>query len=393
MPCILKYKLHGAEVRVVGHGLKRFAELKGKRTILCPNHSYRHDPEVMFTLSCLAGEEFNFIAAREVFDWNRGFNGWLLQNLGCYSVVRGAADRESFKCTKSLLVAGKKKLVLFPEGEISKQNDVLLPLEGGAVQMAYWAVDELQKHQQTEPIYIMPVAIKYTYKQNIHEHLSWCMDKLEHRLGMSNHSTESLYMRVRSAANVILAALERQYNVHAAGEASLNDRIHAVKTHALQSMAGLLDIELPAKGSHLDWVRVLRNTMDDFIYQDEEVMSAYERKIHAQKEDKIKTFYHDLDRVVGFIAIYEGYLSPPTTQERLANVIELMEQEVFGEVSVKGPRLILLDLGQPINLLDHYAEFKKNKRAVIDSITDGMTRQISGMLNQMDQERQPVYIS
>src|SRR6185295_10298825 len=113
-----------------------------KRTIICPNHPSHSDPESMFAFSAITGEDFNFLAAREIFDYNNGWNGWVIQHLGVYSVVRGACDRESFKTTKSLLVSGKKKLVIFPEGEISNQNDTLMTLESGVAQMGFWALDE-----------------------------------------------------------------------------------------------------------------------------------------------------------------------------------------------------------------------------------------------------------
>lgn len=392
-PLVLKFKLNGAELKVVGDGLERFNKLKGKRTVVCPNHSYRHDPEVMFGLADMADEEFNFIAAREVFDWHNGLNGWFLQQLGCYSVVRGAVDRESFKTTKRIIVENKKKLVLFPEGEISRQNDVLLPLETGAVQLSFWALDDLQKIAPTEPVFIQPVALKYTYKNDITEHLSWCMMKVERRLGIHEDGETSLYKRVRRASEVVLKTLEKEYGCKTTDQDTLNERMNRVKTEALRTMAEFLDVELPPKGSHLDWVRVLRNTMDDFIYGDTEDLPPYQRKIWEEKAAKVKRFYRDLDRVVAFIAIYDGYLTPPTTQERLANVVELFEVEVFGEVSVKGPRLIYINIGEPINLLDKYAEYKKHKKPVIEEVTLSLTQQLSGMLDKIDKSREIVFVS
>src|SRR5262249_20687781 len=144
LPVYMKLELNDTRIKVVDGALDRFKVTAGKRSMLCPNHSNRHDPQVMFSFSKVVDEDFNFVAAREVFDWRNGRNGWWLQHLGCYSVVRGAADRESFKMTKKILVEGKKKLVLFPEGEISRQNETLMPLESGAAQMTFWAMDELE---------------------------------------------------------------------------------------------------------------------------------------------------------------------------------------------------------------------------------------------------------
>lgn len=390
-PLILSLRMQDAEVVVLGDGIERLKQLKGKHCMICPNHSHRHDPEVMFMLSCQAGEEFNFIAAREVFDWNRGMNGWFLQHMGVYSVVRGAVDRESFKMTKHLLVEGKKKLVLFPEGEISRQNDVLLPLESGAAQLSFMALDELHKKTPDEALYILPVALKYTYKIDLTPVLSELMTKIEEKLGIKN-AEKSLYKRVRTASEKVLVTLEDEYDLKPAADAELNTRITALKTHILKTMAEVLHVKLPETGSNLDWVRVLRNTLDDYIYSEEENRSAYEKKIHDEKAGKIKSFYADLDRVVRFVAIYDGYLSPPITQERLVNVIELIETEVFGEAKIKGPRKILVTVGTPINLLEHYAEYKKSKKAVIEKLRSEMSEQLFTMLKEADKQRSSVFV-
>lgn len=393
LPWIHSGRMGGAEVVVVGDGIARFKKLAGKHMMICPNHSHRHDPEVMFTLACKAGENFNFIAAREVFDWNHGFNGWSLQQMGVYSVVRGAVDRESFKTTKRLLVEGKKKLVLFPEGEISRQNDVLLPLETGAAQLSFMALDELAKNKPDEPLYILPVAIKYTYKDNLTEQLAELLTRAEQRLGLDNSKEPSLYKRVRQAAEVVLKTLEEEYNRKPAADADLNSRITDLKTHILKVMAEFLDVKLKEDGSHLDWVRVLRNTMDDYIYADEESLPPYQKKIHEEREVKIKAFYKDLDRVVNFIAIYDGYLSPPATQERMINVLELIESEVFGLPKIKGRRKVFISIGEPINLMELHGEYKKAKKKVIEQVCGQISGQIDGMLKELEKSREAVIVS
>lgn len=393
LPQILKFRMKDAEVHVVGDGLEKLRKLKGQRVMICPNHSHRHDPEVMFALSCKLGEEFNFIAAREVFDWNGGKNGWFLQRMGVYSVVRGAVDRESFKTTKRLLVEGKKKLVLFPEGEISRQNDVLLPLESGAAQLSFMAMDELQKKQAGQLMYILPVALKYTYKYDTTPLLTYLMTKVEEKLGLRCAPDDSLYKRVRAAAEVVLKTLEEEYDLKPPAEADMNTRMNDLKTHILQTMADVLHVNLPTGSSHLDCVRILRNTLDDFIYEDDEDMPPYQKKIHDEKSLKIKAFYRDLDRVVCFIAIYDGYLTPPITQERLINVLELIETEVFGESKIKGPRIIYIRVGEPIPLLDYYASYKKSKKPVIEQVSQQISSQLHNMLVEADKQRESVFVS
>ena len=139
----------------------------------------------MFSFSRNVGEDFNFIAAREVFDWDRGMNGSSLNIWDVTELCAGAADRESFKTTKRLLCKGKKRVVLFPEGEISRQNDTLMPLESGAAQMTFWALDELAKHgNQDAEMVIIPIALKYTYAVDIKRSLANTIGQLEERLSL-----------------------------------------------------------------------------------------------------------------------------------------------------------------------------------------------------------------
>jgi hypothetical protein len=76
----------------------------------------------------------------------------------------------------------------------------------------------------------------------------------------------------------------------------------------------------------------------------------------------------------------------------MVNVIELLEAEVFGTTKIKGPRLILLTIGEPINLLDHYAEYKKNKKPVIEKLRSDMSHQLFSMLSAADKDRKTVFV-
>lgn len=306
LPAIMKVALHDTRVEVLGDGLSRFAALRGLRTVICPNHSNHDDPEVMFAFSSAVAEDFNFLAAREIFDWDFGWRGFWLQRLGCYSVVRGAADRESFKMTKSLIAANQKKLVIFPEGEVSRQNDTLLHMETGVPQMAFWAVDELAKKQKLEPVFILPLALKYIYRDDIRHDLESSVYHLEEKMGLAGtrpHSGE-LYKRLGLIADALLAALETEYGCKPTSGMSRNDRIVSLRLQILKNIATYMQIELPVGQSQLEYVRILRNALDDAIYTaNEEELTAYQKKLHNEKAAKMRGFYRDLTRVTTFIAL------------------------------------------------------------------------------------------
>ncbi len=397
LPWYMKFSLHDTKVQPAPGAIERFKTYAGKRALICPNHSNRHDPQVMFEFSRLSGEGFNYVAAREVFDWEHGFNGWWLQHLGCYSVVRGAADRESFKMTKKVLSEGKKKLVLFPEGEISRQNDTLMPLESGAAQLTFWAVEELAKQAASaaiEPVYVIPMALKYTYPKDIQSGLKGTLSVLEEHLGIKPDDN-SAYHRLRKISEKLLETLEREYSMKPAAGAELNDRIAALRQSILINVSHQLQVELPANVRQLEMIRVLRNHIDDFVYAAEVDFSEYEKKVHEERAATMRGFYADLDRVVNFIAIYDGYLKEQLSQERFGDILDRLEREILRtrEPSFRGSRVVLLDVGEPINLSERHADYKSAKKATVAKVTDEIFGQVSGMLTKLDQSRKPLILT
>lgn len=392
MPLYMKLSLGDTSISVSPEAVKRFNKLKGKRALICPNHSNRHDPQVMFAFSKEVEEDFNFIAAREVFDWNHGWNGWMLQKCGAYSVVRGAVDRESFKMTKDILAKGRKKLVLFPEGEITKQNDTLLPLESGAAQLSFMAMNDIKKSSPSETLHIVPMALKYTYPDDVTSSLREMVFEMERKLDIPENA-ENLNVRVRNVADKLLGILEREYRETPAKNATMNDRVTKLRRTILQRVGGRIEVELQKGMRELEHVRVLRNKIDDFLYSHEGNGSEYEHRIHEDLATTYRACYKDLDRVVNFINIYDGYLSEHLTQERCADVVDRLEIEIMGRPpTLRGARKVLIDVGEPIDLDDYYEAYKTNKKDTIEKVTDNIFGQISTMLLSLDKNRSPIVL-
>jgi hypothetical protein len=253
-------------------------------------------------------------------------------------------------------------------------------------------MDELDKQGIAEHIYIVPIALKYTYTGDIKPALADTLAKLEAKMGVPRPSGTKLYPRLMAVAERLIKALEAEYNQEPSKDATLNDRITALRMAILTHMSSYLNIELPRSDRTLDAVRLLRNRIDDFVYESEDGLSEYEKELHAEKATEIKGFYKDLDRVVNFVSIYDGYIKSHMTQERFADVLERIEHEVLGETSIKGPRCIMIDVGNPIDLRSYQHEYKTNKKVALQKITDELSTQMNGMLETMEHERMKKFV-
>jgi hypothetical protein len=269
-----------------------------------------------------------------------------------------------------------------------------MPLESGAAQLSFWAVDELQKLMGSDvvnlpPIFLTPVALKYTFKGDVRPAIDRTLSALELRLNIKNtNSNEAFYARLQIIARALLDTLEAEYGLKSTAGSSMNDRVQSLRRHILQSVSTQLHVHLPDNIKEIEAVRTLHNTMDDFVYIDEGPMSEYQRKVHDEKAAIVKSLYKDLDRVVNFIVIYQGYVQEQNTQERFSDVLERMESEIIGgDPSTKGGRRIYVDIGESIDICARYAQYKKEKRLVLNEVTDDVARQISQMLVNMDSVR------
>ena len=155
--------LKGLTLDVDAESIARLEAIRGHSTVLAPNHPAHEDPMVMFLLSKRLSQPFYYMAAREAFDRGRfgAIRCYLMQRCGVYSVVRGTVDRDAFRTTRALLFKGDWPIVIFGEGEISRQNDTVMRFERGIVQMCFWALDDMAKAQRRQ------IALRGTRRHQI----------------------------------------------------------------------------------------------------------------------------------------------------------------------------------------------------------------------------------
>ena len=138
---VIRRQLKVTEIDISAADLDTLRRLKGQRCLLTPSHSGGYEPHIILYLSKLLDDIFNYVAAVEVFE-QAPINRWLMPRLGVYSIVRGAVDRQSFATTRELLAAGKRWLVIFPEGHTIGQNSTLAPFQEGVIQLAFKAYED-----------------------------------------------------------------------------------------------------------------------------------------------------------------------------------------------------------------------------------------------------------
>ena len=370
MPLISRLYLNGLTLVVDSESITRLKTTDGHPTVLAPNHAAHADPAVMFLLSKRRSQQYYYMTARETYNkWKfKGLCGLLLQWLGAYSIVRGTADRNAFRTTREILTRGDAPIVIFGEGEISRQNDTVMRFERGVTQLCFWALDDMQKAGISKPLYIVPIGIKYHYPQDMWTAIDAALTRLEHAiLPPVERTSIERYERLRRIGIAVLRTLAAEYQYKIDETVPINEHIQKLKEQILSHAEQIMGIHTEA--DVLTRVRALKNLVDAEIYKDVEQMTEYEQKIHEELLHKFQQFYPDLERLINFIAISDGYVAKAPSQERFLEVIIRLEREVFGTAKMRGPRVASLRVGDPKNLRDCYDTYKAQKRETVEQIT------------------------
>ena len=381
MPLVNRLHYKGLTLDVDAESMARLRAVQGHSTVLAPNHPASVDTVVMFLLSKRAAQPFYYMAARETFDKGRfgRVRCYLMQRAGVYSVVRGTVDRDAFRTTRQLLVKGDWPIVIFGEGEISRQNDTVMRFERGIVQMCFWALDDMEKADVCKPLYAVPVGIKYHYPRDMWDSIDAALTRLErHILPSAERTPAERYERLRRIGVVVFRTLAAEYQYEIDETVGLDLHIERLKGAILSRAEGLLGIHTEA--DILARTRALKNLVDAQVHQDLDQMTEYERKIHEEQLQKFHQFYPDLERLINFISITDGYVAEEPSPERYLDVILRLEREVFGRSEMRGPRVASVRVGEPMDLRGRHDAYRARKRETVEGITDELETAVQSLV-------------
>ena len=280
LPLLMRLFQKVVSVDIDATSFDTMKSIDGFPTIFVPNHPTHADSHLMFTLSKRCGRRFRYMAARETFDQQAGgkWRGFIMTRLGAYSIVRGAVDRDSFRLTRETLAKEEQKLVIFGEGEVSHQNETIMPFECGIVQFGFWALSDMERADNLKPLYLVPVGLKYIYKNDMWGEIDQALTNLEQSV-LPEHTAlpTQLYDRVKNVGAVLLMTLAKEYQLRLNKESSLNEQIQLLREHILSQMEHFMGIVPQPEAHPLRRVRIIQNQIDEEIYRDVDEMTEYEK--------------------------------------------------------------------------------------------------------------------
>jgi Acyltransferase len=328
---------------------------------------------VMFLLSGRLRVPFYYLAAYEQFD--APVQRWLYQRLGAYSIRRGLADRPSIAHTLELMQERDCRLVIFPEGGCSFQNDTVMRFRSGGVQMALQSMARrVRAGKKVRDFYVLPVSLKYRYTGDMKAAIVQALNQLEQALHLPGNGSNDYYQRLRAIASKLLSRYEQEYGISSDPSANWNERIAALKFQALQQCELRLGITPAPNEPHRERVYRIRH-----------LLSARINTLLPDGTDGWDVVRKASVRMLNFDAIYDGYVAAHPTPERFLDTLVRFEREVFeiDQPQPKGHRQAIVQVGEPVNLKDYFEAYLGDRSGTVNSLLDQLHGTMQKNLNEL----------
>lgn len=372
----LKYQVVGIEV--IENGLEKFDKIKDHRAIICPTHATEFDGAQMFFFSALVHEDFHYLAARELFRWWHGLYGRLLRLGGCFSVNRAVFDRHALRSLVDDLMQERSKLIVFPEGEVSHDFSGLLPLKPGAAHLAFKALDELPP--DCGPLYILPVALSYTFVEDPLLSFSRVLSVLERHLSINAiAATEPLSMdiilsRLCHVCEALVMILGEKYEMPPA-RGTVDEQLEQLRQAMLARLGSFF--HGGCSNQPLELMHFVSAKLDKLL-NSPTPNNAYEKKIVVQQRQLAKILQQELNHIEN-LQFHLETCRRAAEEQTVAEILCLLSREVLGHSIPACSRLALVAVGDPIDIKSLQLEYRSDCHGAILAVNSLIARQLTDL--------------
>ncbi|MFO0902036.1 MAG: 1-acyl-sn-glycerol-3-phosphate acyltransferase [Pirellulales bacterium] len=357
---IERIEVRGAEV------LQRLCR-EGHGVLLAPNHCRMTDALVLQSLANEARQPFYLMASSHLFRGRR-WMAWMLRRMGAFSVYREGLDRQAIQKAVDILAAGRRPLVIFPEGALSQANDRLQALQEGASFIARAAAAKLRKSEQPRDaarrVYALPVAIRYTFQGDIDATAGQLLGRIEERLSWKPRTDSGLVERVLRVGEALLSLKECEF-LGAPQPGPLHVRVERL-------IDGLLaPLETEWLGGRRERTAILRvKELRRAILPD-----MIEGRLSPEESER-RWGQLKAAELAQSLSLYPAeYVVSRPTVDRILETVERFAEHLIGDETPHGPMHVVVQVGTPIEV-----NAKRDRTAAIDPLLSGIEQGLSGLL-------------
>jgi 1-acyl-sn-glycerol-3-phosphate acyltransferase len=182
----------------------------GKSIMLAPNHCRMSDPMVLGVLGMEADCHLFAMASWHVFKQSR-FQTFMTRRMGAFSILREGNDRQAIETAIGIMISKRRPLIVFPEGAITRHNDLIDEMMDGPSFIARQVAKRLKKEGKPGEVVIHPVATRYAFQGDVAATLAPDLDALETGLSWQPQRHLSIVDRIDRIGQALLSLKEIEF--------------------------------------------------------------------------------------------------------------------------------------------------------------------------------------
>src|SRR3954471_11366256 len=202
------FGIHSIECRHVER--LRASLAAGNSIMLAPNHCRMSDPMVLGVLGMEADCHLFAMASWHVFKQSR-FQTFMTRRMGAFSILREGNDRQAIETAINIMVSKRRPLIVFPEGAITRHNDLIDEMMEGPSFIARQVAKRLKKEGKPGEVVIHPVATRYAFQGDVAATLEPDLEALEKGLSWQPQRHLSIVDRIGRIGEALLSLKEIEF--------------------------------------------------------------------------------------------------------------------------------------------------------------------------------------
>ncbi|WP_254509854.1 lysophospholipid acyltransferase family protein [Anatilimnocola floriformis] len=356
-----------SEVR--GVELLKESMATGHAVLLTPNHPRTADPVALGLLSRAAGCHLYAMAS-----WHLFQHGWvktqIIRLMGAFSVNREGVDRQAINVAVDLLAAGKRPLVIFPEGATSRTADYLHALLDGVAFIARAAAKKRSKTEPAGKVVVHPIGMKYLYRGNLAKTADEVLTSIEHRLSWQPQRQLDLLSRVAKVGMGLLSLKEIEY-FGQTQTGTLAERLQKLIDRLLKPLEERW-LGAAQEGTTVPRVRTLRTKI---------LPDMVAGKIDAAEKQRRWRDLADLYLAQQLSSYPPEYLTTRLSVDRVLETIEKFEEDLTDRCRVHGKLKVIMQVAPAIEVSP-----ERDRKAPIDPLMLQIQQSLQGMMDKLSLE-------
>ncbi|HSM81199.1 MAG TPA: 1-acyl-sn-glycerol-3-phosphate acyltransferase [Nodosilinea sp.] len=345
--------------------------------------------------------------------WAGRWLGWFFAAIGGIPVHRGRRlDLKALKAVREHIRNAPLPVTIAPEGATNGHGELLSDLEPGTAQLAFWAVEDLQKAGRPEQVQLLPVGLRYLYPRPDWAALNRLLAQLEADCGLpvqrfadpAAQPAQAYYPRLLSLGLHLLSRMEQFYQrfygvTPAEIAAETRDDPAAIAQRLSQTLDGALAVGerffgLPSTGSSVTRCRRLEEAGWAYIYREDIAalgqLSAVDRGLADWVAQEATLHMRHMRLAESFVSVTGHYVKDKPSFERFAEtsliLFDLVER-IKGTRVPKRPQLgvrqAVITLGEPMNISDRwptYTESRRSAKAAVETLTTDIQTALEALI-------------